>query len=85
MNKYLITYDLKKPGQNYSQLYDAIKALGPWWHYMSSTWIIKSDIFTANDISHRLIPYIDRVDNLLIVKISIHDMQGYCLEMLGMG
>lgn len=29
---FLITYDLKEPGQDYSELYEAIKGLGDWQH-----------------------------------------------------
>ena len=28
----LITYDLKQPGRNYTDLYEAIKSLGDWQH-----------------------------------------------------
>lgn len=42
MNVYLISYDLKQPGQNYSQLYEELKKAASWWHYLESTWIISS-------------------------------------------
>lgn len=34
---YAINYDLKRPGQNYEKLYEAIKSCGTWWHYLGST------------------------------------------------
>lgn len=40
MSALLITYDLNKPGQNYEELYERIKRLGTWWHYLGSTWIV---------------------------------------------
>lgn len=76
MKKYLITYDLNKPGKDYSSLYNSIKSLGPWWHYLDSTWIIKSEM-SANDISRRLVPSIDSADRLLVVKIDEADSQGW--------
>lgn len=38
----LISYDLKQPGRNYDDLYEAIKTLGDWWHCLESVWIVKS-------------------------------------------
>jgi hypothetical protein len=40
MSALLITYDLNSPGRKYDALHDEIKALGAWWHYMESTWIV---------------------------------------------
>lgn len=37
MSALLISYDLNKPGQKYERLYEKIKALGTWWHYLDST------------------------------------------------
>lgn len=34
---FLITYDLKKPGQSYSELYEAIKNVGYRQHPLEST------------------------------------------------
>lgn len=75
MKKYLITYDLKKPGKNYSGLYAAIQTY-PWWHYLSSTWIVKSSL-TANELVNVLLPHIDGNDRLLVVKIDPSDSQGW--------
>ena len=53
---YAINYDLKRPGQNYTGLYTAIKHLGSsWWHYLGSTWLIETHLtsaFTASDERH---------------------------------
>lgn len=40
MRIYLITYDLKQIGQNYSELYNSIKSLGDWRHPMESVWFV---------------------------------------------
>ena len=67
---YLITYDLISPGQNYSELYEAIKAASNgWWHCLESNWIIKSDK-TARQILDFLIAYIDENDKLLVINVS---------------
>lgn len=69
MKSYVIGYDLNRPGQNYSSLYEAIKGLANWWHHLDSTWIVKSNL-TAAQIRDRLIPYIDSTDELLVAGLT---------------
>lgn len=70
MNTYLIGYDLNKPGQNYENLFAAIKKLsGTWWHCLDSTWIIKSNS-TTKAIRDTLMSHIDKSDELLVVRLS---------------
>lgn len=46
-----ITYDLRKPGQDYTPLYEAIKALGTSYkHDMQSTWLVASTDLTAGHL-----------------------------------
>lgn len=73
---YLITYDLKKPGQDYSKLYDAIKSLGEWIHPLTSTWIVSTSLTSAQAVYDRIRPYIDDSDRLLVVAFS-RDHQGW--------
>jgi hypothetical protein len=68
MKSYLIGYDLRKPGQDYKDLIEAIKKLGTWWHCLDSTWIIKSNL-SAEQIRDKLTPHIDANDKLLVVKL----------------
>lgn len=70
-----INYDLKKPGQNYEALYEAIKSCGAWWHYLESTWLVDTNL-TAQGIWDRLAPTVDRNDYFLVVGIS-HNYQGW--------
>ncbi|MFA5838432.1 MAG: hypothetical protein WC849_00635 [Candidatus Paceibacterota bacterium] len=77
MNKYLITYDLKNKNiRNYESLYSAIKKLGPWWHYLDSTWIIKTNL-NSQQIWSYLGNHIITNDYLLIVKIESKDRWGW--------
>ncbi len=69
MTTYLITYDLNRPGQNYNELFEAIKAVGTWWHCLDSTWIVKSNL-TAVQVRDSLSPKIDNNDSLLVVALS---------------
>ena len=77
MNIYLISYDLRKPGQNYTPLYDAIKAYGDWQHPMESCWAVYTDE-DANAISASLRKNIDENDCLFVVKMNpTDDRQGW--------
>lgn len=67
MATFVITYDLNKPGQNYSSLHDAIKQLGQWWHCQDSTWVVVSGL-TATQIRDALKSKMDSKDNLLVVQ-----------------
>lgn len=65
----LITYDLRRPGQQYTQLYEEIKKAGTWWHHLESTWIIETQL-TPKQWYERLAPHIDRNDNLIVFEIT---------------
>lgn len=74
---YLVSYDLKIPGRNYSLLYEEIKRLGSaWWHYMDSVWLLHTQL-TVDQCSNRLKPYIDGNDLVLIVDITNCPRQGW--------
>lgn len=69
MNTLLITYELKG-NKDYSGLYDTIKAANGWWHYLDSTWIIKTTESPA-EWGNKLRPHIDSIlDSILVVEIS---------------
>lgn len=72
---YAINYDLKKPGQNYTDLHEAIKDCGTWWHYLGSTWLVDTGL-NAEGIWKRLEPYADKNDFLLVIGVT-QDYQGW--------
>lgn len=73
---YLITYEINT-AKDHSALYDAIKSCGAWWHYIDSTWIVKSTK-SAKEIQAKLKPHIDDVDDsLLVIKIDPGDRSGW--------
>jgi hypothetical protein len=69
VSTFLIGYDLDKPGQNYEGLAEKIKSLGPWWHYLDSTWLVKSDSDHVA-IRDQLSSVLDSNDKLLVVNVS---------------
>jgi hypothetical protein len=77
MKVYSINYDLKKPGMDYQDLYDAIKQYN-WWHYLESTWLVHTND-SASDIFKRLKPHIDDNDSILIIEAG-KDKAGWLPE-----
>ena len=66
---HLVTYDLKKPGQDYSAVHDTIKSFGIWWHYLESTWLVDS-FLTADQIAVKVRQHIDQNDRLLVIGVT---------------
>lgn len=66
---HLVTYDLKKPGQDYTSVHDSIKSCGTWWHYLESTWLLDSHM-TAEEIATKIRSHIDKNDRLLVIGVT---------------
>ena len=67
----MISYDLNKSGQNYNDLYEAIKKSsdGVWMHYLDSTWLIRTQLSTEQ-VYERIKPCLDDNDNFLIIEVK---------------
>ena len=72
---YAINYDLKRPGQNYEALYEAIKGCGAYWHYLGSTWLVDTSL-TATGVWERLAPHVDKNDLFLVIGVT-RDYSGW--------
>ena len=68
MAKYIINYDLRKPGRNYDDLYKALNSYSNI-HPMESCWIIKSTNSTSY-IRDYLKTKIDSNDKLFVSKLD---------------
>lgn len=66
---YTISYDLNKPGQDYSELYEEIKSLGSWCHPVDSTWYVDTG-HDDKSIVNRLKKVMDSSDALIVTKAS---------------
>jgi hypothetical protein len=75
---YAINYDLKRPGQNYEALYEAIKGCGSWWHYLGSTWLLDTSL-SATGIWGRIEPHVDKTDFFLVIGVT-KDYSGWLPE-----
>jgi len=70
MKKFLITYDLIRPGRDYTNLTEVIKRLGiTWAHPQLSVWIVKTN-FTAVSIRDALLPFLDSNDKVLVCELG---------------
>ena len=72
----LITYDLNKPGQNYTDLYDTIKSAPGYCHAMDSVWFISTSE-SVQEWSDRLLSKIDQNDHIFVVDITGQSCQGW--------
>lgn len=74
---FLITYDLKRLGQNYTELYDTLKSLGDWSHPLESVWAVKVENSSAGEIYRAVRPKLDDGDRLFVVEITGADRNGW--------
>lgn len=74
---YLITYDLKNPGQNYAGLFEAIRSVsgGMCCHPLQSIYLVRSNA-SAKEICDLLRMKIDRNDYLFVTEI-VNNYAGY--------
>lgn len=79
MAVYQVAYDLNKAGQNYNDLYEAIKAIGDWFHPLESTWWVETNHKSSEDVFNILKPFIDDNDYMFISKIT-SDRYGWLTE-----
>jgi hypothetical protein len=76
MSALLITHDLNSPGQKYTDLHEAIKSLGQWWHYLDSTWIVSTTLTPAQAFA-KLKPTMDANDSLLVIDVTAKTRSGW--------
>ena len=69
MTTQIISYDLRQPGRNYEPLYEAIQALGSWWHCLESVWIVDTSL-SATGVRNTLGDHIDSNDKLLVCELT---------------
>lgn len=66
--KYIVTYDLRKPVQNYEALISVLKKL-PAVHAMQSTWFVETSR-SPQALYEYLEPFIDKNDLLFVCQIG---------------
>lgn len=68
---YIIVYDLRTPGRNYAQLYDAIKSYQIWGKITESTWAIVTETDHVS-IRNYLMQFIDQNDRIMVIRSGQH-------------
>lgn len=64
----LVTYDLHKPGQDYSDFLEAMKNLGSWAKLSESCYAVETTL-SPKQVFDKLSPHIDSNDNLYILTL----------------
>lgn len=70
MSVYIITYDLKKPGRNYDNLYSALQKYA-YCHKVESVWLLDSSK-SASDIRDDLKDHVDGNDVIFVAELKNH-------------
>jgi hypothetical protein len=74
----LVTYDIKRTRKDYTEFYAVLKKQGRWWHYISSTWLLKTDK-QPTAIADAIRPFMDEADRLFVTEITENN-SGYLPE-----
>jgi len=69
MDTYIISYDLIKPGKDYSTLHDHLKTYSNWAKPLESVWLIKSSL-DMSGVRDAIKRYIDVNDKLIVIKVT---------------
>ena len=76
---YLVSYDLRHPGRDYTGLYSELqRSPVGWWHYLESTGLI-STTETLDELLFHIRPHIDDNDSLLVIEV-MRNYQGWLLQ-----
>lgn len=76
MKLLIVSYDLKIPGRNYEGVFSELKGALSWWHYLESTWIIRTKL-TMEVWTDKLLARMDKNDSLLIFDVTGQNRQGW--------
>lgn len=70
LKRYLVSYDLRKPGRNYETLYKALKSYEAWAHPLESVWVLETRR-SATEIRDHLGAHVDGNDQLLVTGLTV--------------
>jgi len=77
---YLVTYDLRAPGRDYSKLFAGIKKIANGWaHPLESMWLVRSSM-TQGNIRDELKQHVDANDRLFIIEVKPKEWASYNLD-----
>ena len=67
----LISYEIANKTRDLSELREAIKSSGIWWHHIDNVWLIDTNLF-PRAWYRKLVKHIFNNDNLIIIEITDH-------------
>ena len=76
--RYVISYDLNEPGQDYERLFAALKDWGAK-KVLYSQWCVRRNGTTAAKVSDHFWQYMDSNDRILVIAIDGTGWAGYRL------
>ena len=76
MAAYIVSYDLRKQGQNYECIIKKLEAYKSHWHMQQSVWIVVTDQ-THVQVRDHLKSCLDQNDNLFVGKLSAAAWHGF--------
>ena len=69
MSVYMISYDLNSPTNNRDDVEEAIKSLGTWCKYVSTTFLVKTS-HTSETVQSIATRPLDNNDRMIIAKVE---------------
>ena len=78
MTNLIIAYDLDRPGQDYSGVHSAIKALGRWYQLQQSLFYVQTQL-SSQQAYDRVRIFMDANDKLLVADASYAVIGNYPL------
>ena len=69
MSVLLVTYDLKTPGRSYDSFFNTLKTQGNWWHYLTNTWLIQTQM-TPSEVYTALSAHLSVKDWILVLPVT---------------
>ena len=77
--KYVLSYDLNQPGQNYQRLWDALESFEAR-RVLESQWKFERINIDASGLLEYFKQFIDGNDRLLIISLDNNEWAGYNLK-----
>ena len=71
MKIYLVSYDLRTPGKDYTTLWTAIQGYVDCCRALASQWLICADA-TAEEVRTHLLGFIDKNDCLFVSEVNLN-------------